>query len=90
MKTPEEIEKKLIPRLKYLGYVLIAFSLVAFGYHLFSEPAEERLLTEEEMLTELSEPPLISMILVATSFGAVGATCITIAWRRKNAADIDR
>lgn len=85
----EEIEKKLVPRLKYLGYILIVFSLIALGYHIFSEPAEDRLLNEEEMLSELTDPPLINMMLVAGAFGAVGAGCITIAWR-KNAANIDR
>ncbi|MBS0615788.1 MAG: hypothetical protein JSR58_04465 [Verrucomicrobia bacterium] len=85
----EEIEKKLIPRLKYTGYLLIVFGIIALGYHFFSEPAEERILTEEEMLTALEDPPLISMLMVATVFGAVGATCITISWR-KRAQDIDR
>lgn len=80
-----EIERKLIPRLKALGVILVVFSFIAFTYSFF--PQEE-----EEILSELAEePPPINMYLVAVTFATIGGICIALAWRKKNAIeDIDR
>ena len=66
-----------------MGMILIAFSLIAFVSSFFPETIYEE---EEEILNELQQaPPPINLYLVTIALGVVGATCITIAWRKKNA-----
>lgn len=86
-----QIEKKLIPRLKVLGIVLLFFSLIAISYSFFPNNPENPL--EDEISLDFTDPPPMNMYLVAAAFCSVGATCITIAWRKKNAfkeSDSDR
>jgi len=86
-----QIEKKLIPRLKVLGIMLLFFSLIAFSYSFFPSSSED--IAENELSLDFAEPPPMNMYLVAAAFCSVGATCITIAWRKKNAfkdSDSDR
>ena len=81
-----EIEHKLLRRLKNLGLILIGFSLVALVYAFFPDSPEP----DEELISELSEPPPMNMVIVTVVLASVGAGCVTIAWRKKNASNFDR
>ncbi len=80
----QEIEKQLIPRLRKLGFILIAFSVVAFASTFIPEPEQELAVSEEGFIPDFEEPPPLNMYIVAMIFASVGATCITIAWKKKN------
>jgi len=79
------IEKQLVPRLRILGFILLAFSLFAFAWSFFPEGAEEELLVEEELLSEFAETPPMNPYVVAIALASVGITCVAIAWKKKNA-----
>lgn len=79
-----QIEQKLIPRLKILGIILLVFSVIALAYSFVPNDPVEEVAADEELLTAFGQPPPMNMYLVAAVLGSVGATCITIAWRKKN------
>lgn len=88
-----QIEKKMIPRLKVVGMILLLFSLIAFSYSFFPQETENEMVSEESLLPEVYDPPPMNMYIVAFVFCSVGTTCMTIAWRKKNAfktSDSDR
>jgi aryl-alcohol dehydrogenase-like predicted oxidoreductase len=80
----QQIEKQLIPRLQKLGFILLAFSVFAFGASFMPEAEEELAMNEESLIPDFEEPPPLNMYLIAIVFASVGATCITIAWKKKN------
>ena len=83
--TKQEIEKKLIPRLKIVGFILFAFCLITAIYSFI--PFQEELEIEDALLTEIEEAQLapLNPYTIAIAFGIVGAACVTIAWRKKRA-----
>jgi len=88
-----QTEQKLIPRLKVLGFILMFFSLIAFSYSFVPNDPLEEVVVDEELMAAFGKPPPMNMYVVAAVFCSVGATCITIAWRKKNAfktSDPDR
>jgi hypothetical protein len=87
----QEIEKKLVPRLKFIGFILLAFCLITVAYSFI--PLQEELEIEEAIIAEIEETSLapLNPYTIAIAFGIVGAACVTIAWRKKSAeANTDR
>lgn len=83
-KTIEATERKLVPRLKYLGFVLILFSAIAFGWSFIPENASTESI-EEELLADLEEIKPLNPYFVAAVLAAVGTLCVITSWRKKNA-----
>lgn len=79
----QEIEKQLIPRLRKLGFILMAFSVVALASTLLPEEEQELTVSEESFMPDFEETPPLNMYIVAMIFASVGAGCITIAWKKK-------
>ena len=80
----QQIEQQLIGRLRKLGFILFAFSVIAFASAFIPEAEEELAITEETILPDYEEPPPLNMYIIAMIFASVGATCVTIAWKKKN------
>jgi len=86
----KQIERHLLPRLRLMGFILISFSLLAFGYAIFKSPyppsPPELELDIEQSSLSVSDSPnqlLLNLYAVSAIFAAVGLTCITIASKRK-------
>lgn len=81
------IEKQLLPRLRWLGYLLIFFAFCSFCYALSLEPPpfQENLPTDSEVtsgLSLLSNDGRINAYSVAAVFTIVGISCMMIAAKR--------
>ncbi len=71
-----------------MGVVLFMFSFVA-GFWSFLDPPEEE---KNEMASGLSTSPdetFLNPYVVAAIFAAVGASCLTIAWKKKRVYEKD-
>ena len=78
-KNKETIYTMLAKRLKMLGFILIAFGFISFGFALFSETEADADEEEEVVATDVSDP---NYYLITTVFALVGTSLIFIAWRR--------
>ncbi len=86
-----EIERQLLPRLKLLGGILLAFGVGALLYGLIATkgPAESPItaVLDDEMETsgiseaEITEVRRDIIYLGTASFFIVGASCLFFAWR---------
>lgn len=94
--TDLEIEKQLLPRLKFMGVLLLLFSVCAFCFSLFfSLPSPQKLATapsnpseEFAALPNLVEENFLAvenfdLSLVFLSFAIVGGLCLFFAWKKK-------
>lgn len=95
----KEIEKQLVPRLRFMGIVLLFFCFSTLGYALFASPylsSEDETVpildeesiglpssTDELTPLELTQNERLNLYIVATSFALVGTCCLTLAWRKK-------
>ncbi len=92
-----EVEKKLLPRLRFTALILIAFSLFTFTYALVADPyleapAEEKTPIKEESLVGLETEPdfmitkgqRLNLFLVAGVFGTIGLCCMIFFWKKKS------
>ncbi len=78
---PTQIELHLLPKLRFIGFILLGFSVIAFVFSFFPEQFDEaQLLIEEEITSPLS----LNTYTISAAFAFVGSSCIWIAWRRKN------
>ena len=84
----QQIEEQLISRLRKLGFVLFAFSLIALAASFIPEAEEELLINEEAIIPDFEEPPPLNMYLIAIIFASVGGACLTIAWKKKNSPSL--
>lgn len=97
-KTESELqaERKLLPRLQFMGYIMIGVTIASFIFALMApqEPGEileqdmENLSTaglslndEDEM--DLSAREVLNFYLVSLIFAGVGASCFLISWKKK-------
>lgn len=89
-----EIEKKLIPRLKAVGLILLIFSLFSFFYAYFSttyeNPFPSENLSQESLLDddfdippELTATERLNFYVISGIFTAVGVTCLLICNKKK-------
>lgn len=99
-----EVEKKLLPRLKFMGYVMLTLCLAAFTFALiikdetevmgppsqegFTQPGQMEAVARIELLSEddeleLNPTEVLNFYLVAVIFGAIGASCFLIVWKKK-------
>ena len=89
-----DTEKKLLPRLRYMGILLILGSLFCLTYAIIIDPALTQLeiekienviaeaeSAEEELFVEYSE--LLNLYLIATTFGIIGSLCLFGFTRKK-------
>jgi hypothetical protein len=83
----KEIDKQLIPRLHFMGVLLLIFGTFSCCYALFFAPTEPIDTTEEQELssgfTILSTDGRVNAYSIAGIFAFVGATCIVIAKKRR-------
>ena len=84
-----ELERKMLPRMNFLGGILLLFSLATVAYITFSEivPEENFALSFEELAPT---PPLIltpkertHFYLYASSFALTSLSCFVIARTKK-------
>lgn len=91
--TDLEVEKQLLPRLKFMGTLLLFFSLCALCASFFfsfpdftasSIPSSEELATLPGLIDEdFPTAERFSMILVCFSFALVGSLCLFFVWKKK-------
>jgi hypothetical protein len=80
----EQIEKQLIPRLKFVGCILLLFAIVAFQYERISSVISQTLfLVEEEIVLEFEELPSLNTTAVAITFVTVGTLCLFVSSKAK-------
>jgi hypothetical protein len=92
-----EAEKKLLLRLKAMGYVLfvvsaaaLAFAIAApdeleIGPELILENTAGLSLSGDEDLLELSSREVFNYYVVSGIFALVGASCFLIVWKKRKA-----
>ncbi len=93
-----ENEKKLLPRLRYMGFLLLFFSIFTLAYALIAEPYldvppdESAVIKEESMgLPDTDTNPdfiltkgqRLNLFLVAGIFGTIGLSCFFFFWKKK-------
>jgi hypothetical protein len=80
-----QLEKQLIRRLKFLGFVLFVFALGALAFNLIPAFNDELDALDQEIALELEEEPpaALNPIFVSAVFGLVGAGCLLISWKKK-------
>jgi len=93
-----EIERKLLPRLKFMGYVMFTLCLASFVFALTvkedtavigpppfdqTEAVSPLELLPEEGEIELSATEVLNFYFVAFVFALIGASCFLIAWKKK-------
>jgi hypothetical protein len=93
--SPEklEIERKLLPRLRLMGYIFFVLALSAFIFILTFEeelPSAESqlettasLLIEEEALLESNPTEVFNFYLVSLLFASLGSLCLFIEKKKK-------
>ena len=63
-----------------MGFLLIAFEVVAFVWDMFPSVEDEF----EQILLELEEAPSpMNMYVVSSSFAIVGLACLFITWKKR-------
>ena len=90
-----EAEKKLLPRLKIMGYVLLVVSVAALvfaiiapedpeiGPELILESAGGIIMGNDEDLLELSSREVLNYYVISGIFAAVGASCFLIVRQKR-------
>lgn len=79
----QQIEKQLLKRLKFLGFILIVFAVIALAHFFIPLAKTEFDLFEKEITQELDDPPTIHPLFVSAVFGTVGTGCLVISWKKK-------
>lgn len=99
-----ETERKLLPRLKFIGYVTIVLTLSALTFAIIAPEDPEigpelvlenipkkstaGLSLEEEEPLELSSKEVFNYYVVSGIFALVAASCFLIAWKKKKSFSI--
>lgn len=93
-----EIEKKLLPRLKFMGYVMFACCTASIAYAIFAPREPEMGFDAQDFPTvhaaglqlggdedplELSPTEILNFYIVGLIFASVGASCFLTAWKKK-------
>jgi hypothetical protein len=96
-KTPAhlEVEKKLLPRLKFMGYLMFGLCLVSFVFALTvneetpfnsetTAPIPSEIEATAPFLTEdeLTPTAVLNFYVISLVFAVVGASCFLIAWKK--------
>ncbi len=91
-------EKKLLPRLKFMGYVMFTCCAASIAYAIFAPKEQETgpdlaeyplvyaaglPLDGDEDLLELSPTEVLNFYAIGLIFASVGATCFLTAWKKK-------
>lgn len=98
-KSFHEIERLLLPRLRFIGMVLLFFSVFSISYSILSTPYlstlglerdEELVVQESSFIPEGEEGAFktspferISLYFVASVFGVIGSSCLFMYWRKR-------
>ena len=98
-----EVERKLLPRLKFMGYVMFVLSLISFGFALTVKeealilpqetPKNQELETVATLLIddtelELAAIEVLNFYAVSFVFAAIGGSCFLIAWKKRKSCSI--
>jgi hypothetical protein len=93
-----EIEKKLLPRLQFMGYVMFTCCAASIAYAIFAPREPEIDFKEQNYMTvhaaglqlagdedplELSPTEVLNFYVVGLIFASVGASCLLAAWKKK-------
>ena len=80
------LDRQLIPRLRFMGYLLICFSIISFAWGLFLVigPTSETILDAEAASeTSLFSNGKVDAFSIFGIFALVGALCIVIANKKQ-------
>ncbi len=93
-----DVERKLLPRLKFMGYVMFVCCLASVAFAIFA-PKEQIAdfevaaydqvylagvaLGPDEDPLELSPTEVFNFYLIGLVFASVGAACFLTAWKKK-------
>ena len=84
-----KVEKKLRPRLNYMGYIMFFFTACSLGFAIITPqevpigPESESLAGPDEELIDLNPREIFNFYIVSLIFAAVGSSCFLISWRKK-------
>jgi hypothetical protein len=91
-----DIERKLLPRLKLVGYIMYTFCLVSLTYAIVGPGMPELELAAnnynltqlaglplEEELPELPHNEVLNYYLISSVFAVMGTGCFIIAWKKR-------
>jgi hypothetical protein len=90
-----DIERKLLPRLKFMGYVMYILSLVSLIFAIIAaqEPDADYALTQkstaglnlenDQDLAELNPIEVLNFYVISVIFASVGVACFLTAWKKK-------
>lgn len=94
-----EVERKLLPRLKFMGYIMVCITLATFAFAVtlpsetamiteiqekdFSHPSQSGIGTLEEDGLDLSPRDVLNFYVVSFVFAVVAASCFLISWKKK-------
>ena len=92
----QAVERKLLPRLRYMGFLLLFFTIFTLAYALISDPylpnpEEVAVVLKEEGLPQFSEEPgfmltksqRLNLYLIAGAFAVIGLSCLFFYWKKK-------
>ncbi len=93
-----EVERKLVPRLKFMGYVLCFFCLASLVFALTikeetlilpesTEASSDEIIAATPLLTddelELTATEVLNFYAISAVFAIVGASCFFISWKKR-------
>jgi hypothetical protein len=94
--TRVDSEKKLLPRLKFMGYVMAILCIAAVTFAIVApepdgelEPFASKLptaslaLESEDELLELTPAEVLNYYVIGAVFALVGGACFFICWRKE-------
>jgi hypothetical protein len=103
VKTDTKVDKQLLPRLQFMGYLLLFFSVCAFAYAIMEEiglindtSLSEELIASSGISLPDIEPPIVVDIrifnayLAGTSFILVGVTSLIYVWKKQKRLGLDK
>lgn len=105
-KADLELEKQLLPRLKFMGYLLAFFSVCSFSYamleqsglilspvYLAEEPREftaDLTYTVDKEAEEIMEVRLFNSYVVAIGFLGVATACFISVWKKRKSLQLQQ
>jgi hypothetical protein len=78
-----QIEKQLIGRLKFIGWVMFVCAVSAHVYKYIPQTGDEFDVIEEDIGIEFKEAAPLNTFLVSSVFTIVGVACFLISWKKK-------
>jgi hypothetical protein len=94
-----EVERKLLPRLKFMGYVMFIWCVASLIFAIAMPPGEGESMILEESIIEadavgfaqdvdkelpvFASTEVLNFYVVSAIFALVGGACFLVAWKKK-------